>query len=82
MAARYGRSAAMIGWDSSWPWNFYGLIGFIIALAFIILYAFYRSRKDNKEKEERDERLALLISQAVTDGVKKAITELKEAGKL
>jgi len=81
-AKRYGRGAAMIGWDSSLPWNLYGIVGFVVALAVIVLYAFYRSRKDIEEQEKRDERLANLVSQAVTDGVEKAITKLKEEGKL
>ena len=79
-AIRYGESAAMIGWDSSWPWNLYGIVGFVLALAFIIFYAFRQSRKEIREKREEAERLALLVSQAVTNGVKKAITELKNEG--
>jgi type VI protein secretion system component VasK len=74
----FGGGAVVSGWSGSWPWNLFAGIGFIIALAYIIWYASRQAKKDKIEEQKKNE----AIKQAVKDGMKEAIIELKKEGKL
>ncbi|MDD5082631.1 MAG: hypothetical protein PHU08_04585 [Dehalococcoidales bacterium] len=77
-AIALGRGAAMSSWVTSYPWNMYAAVVFALALAYIIWYAYRQSKKDLIDEQKKNDAL----KQAVKDGIKEAITELKEEGKL
>jgi type VI protein secretion system component VasK len=74
----FGGGAVVSGWSGSWPWNLFAGIGFIFALIYIIWYAHRQVKKDELKAQKNKEDM----KQAVKDGIKEAIMELKNEGKL